>query len=522
MKSSISRRDFLKLTSGFLLSPIVSTIPGLDIRGNDPLMRAASGGSEKPTLPNVIIILFDALSAMHMSTYGYPRDTSPNLARFADRAFVYHNHHSAGNFTTPSTASFLTGVYPWTHRAFSYGNRINEQLAPENIFSLLKMYYNQVAYTQNLYADTLLRQFSSSLDRYIPLSSFSLGGGVFSDKFSQVDSYYAMGALDDFYFDREEISGSIFLSPLNELITFITERIAKNKVNDQYPNGFPKQPKTQLAFTIDQVIDGVIQSMEHWTPPFLAYLHFIPPHSPYRPHLDYQDIFNEGWEPLEKPVHQLSRGIPQPALNRTRIEYDRFIANLDAQVGRLFDHLEESGLMESSYVIFTSDHGELFERGTKGHSTRMVFEPILRIPLFISLPGQQVRKDIHAFTNTVDLLPTLLRITGTPVPAWCDGSVLPGFGGEVSVDRPTYAVEAKSNSTFDPIEKASIALFQDRYKLIRYLGYSGAPHGYEFYDLQADPEEMNNLYSTHSAAKDLQALLDQKIAQVNQPFIEQP
>ena len=176
--------------------------------------------------------------------------------------------------------------------------------------------------------------------------------------------------------------------------------------------------------------------------------------------------------------------------------------------------------MENSNVIFTSDHRELFERGTIGHSTPMVFEPVLRVPLFISVPGQRLRQDIYTLTNTVDLLPTLLHISGLTMPEWCDGTVLPGIGDGDSANRPTYTVEAKSNSTFEPLKKASIALLQDQYKLIRYLGYSGAPHGYEFYDLQNDPEELINLYGTHAAAKELQATLDQKIKQVNQPFIK--
>jgi arylsulfatase A-like enzyme len=519
MKSSINRRDFLKLASGLMLTPLVPTLPNLDFGQSHPGVNASgiTGGDLTP--PNVIIILFDALSALQMSTYGYLRDTSPNLARFAERALVYHNHHSAGNFTTPSTASFLTGVYPWTHRAFTYGNRINEKLVPENLFSLLNAEYYQVAYTQNLFADTLLRQFSSSLDRYIPLSSFSLAGGTIHDKVTQKDSYYAMGSLDDFLFDQEEISGSLFLSSVNDLISTITLRIAENKYDDQYPLGFPKQPKTKLAFTIDQVIDGVINSMAHWVSPFLAYIHFIPPHAPYRPHRDYQDLFDDGWEPEEKPVHPLSKDIPQATLNYQRREYDQYIANLDVEVGRLFNHLEESGLIENSYVIFTSDHGELFERGTIGHSTRLVFEPVLRVPLFISVPGQRARQDIHTLTNTVDILPTLLHIAGLPAPEWCDGTILPGIGDGDSPDRPVYTVEAKSNSTFEPLKKASIALIQDQYKLIRYLGYSDAPEWYEFYDLQNDPEELINLYKTHVAAKELQATLDQKIKQVNQPFI---
>ena len=156
--------------------------------------------------------------------------------------------------------------------------------------------------------------------------------------------------------------------------------------------------------------------MAHWASPFLAYLHFIPPHAPYRPHRDYQDLFDDGWEPVEKPVHPLSRGTLQASLNRNRREYDQYIANLDVEVGRLFNHLEESGLMENSYVIFTSDHGELFERGMQGHSTRMVFEPILRVPLFISVPGQRLRQDIYTPTNTVDLLPTPVSYTHLTLP----------------------------------------------------------------------------------------------------------
>jgi len=510
----MNRRDFLKLSATMAFSPIVHSLAGF----NTALVGASGNNSQKN---NVIVILFDALSALHLTTYSYQRDTSPNLARFADRSFVYHNHHSAGNFTTPSTASFLTGTYPWSHRAFAFGNRVNEKLAPGNMFGLLKSKFNQVAYTQNLYADTFLRQFSPFLDRYLPLGSFSLAGGTFYDNFTRKDSYYAMGSLDDFLFDQDETSGSLFLSPATDFISAVNLVFAKRKFRDQYPLGFPRQPKTKLIFALDQVIDGVIHSMGNWVSPFLAYLHFIPPHSPYRPHRDYIELFNDEWEPIEKPVHQLSKTIPQGSLNNSRRDYDRFIANLDVQVGRLFDFLESSGLMENSYVIFTSDHGEMFERGMRGHSTRMVFEPLLRIPLFISVPGNRARRDFYTFTNTVDLLPTLLRIAGLQVPGWCEGTVLPGFGKDMPSNRPTYALEAKSNSVFEPLTKASVVLFQDQHKLIRYIGYKGAPHGYEFYDLQNDPEELNNLYSTHKTAKELQALLDLKISQINQPFIKE-
>ena len=513
MKPTFSRRDFLKLASLAMLTPLLPA----QLLSESSKWQSKLAGSDRP---NVIIIIFDALSAQHLGTYGYPRATSPNLDRFAERSIVYHNHHAAGNFTTPSTASFLTGVYPWTHRAFAYGNRVNTQYAPENLFQLLSGIYYQVAYTQNLYADALLRQFSKSLNRYIPLSSFSLVGSTFYDRFTQKDSYYALSSFDEFLFEQEEISGSLFLSALNDLISSINLKLADNKFGDQYPLGFPRQPKTKLAFTIDQTIDGLLRSMRDWDSPFLSYLHFIPPHAPYRPHRDYQGLFHDGWEPIEKPIHPLSKGTSQETLNGARLVYDQYIANLDAEVGRLFNYLEQSGLKDNSYVIFTSDHGEFFERGMQGHSTRMMFEPVLRVPLFISVPGGQIRRDIYTPTNTVDILPTLLKIAGLPIPDWCDGKVLPGIGDDLTAGRHTYAVEAKSNSTFEPLRNASIVLFQDQYKLIRYLGYSGAPEGYEFYDLQSDPEELSNLYNAHPMVKELQTTLDRKIKQVNQPFLK--
>ncbi len=81
-------------------------------------------------------------------------------------------------------------------------------------------------------------------------------------------------------------------------------------------------------------------------------------------------------------------------------------------------------------MIFSSDHGEMFERGTHGHSTPLLYEPVIRVPLLISSPGQLERKDIHTLTSNVDILPTLAHISGLPVPDWAEGEVLPGLGGE--------------------------------------------------------------------------------------------
>ena len=85
--------------------------------------------------------------------------------------------------------------------------------------------------------------------------------------------------------------------------------------------------------------------------------------------------------------------------------------------------MEESGMLENTWLIFTSDHGEMFERGINGHMTVCQHEPVMKIPLIIFEPGQTTRRDVYTPTNSVDVLPTLLHLTGQPVPDWVEGEV---------------------------------------------------------------------------------------------------
>ncbi|MFC2053524.1 sulfatase [Chloroflexota bacterium] len=508
MKSKLSRRGFLKLASAFSLMPFLDAMPATGPK------RLAQGND----LPNVIIILFDALSAFNLSLYGYPRATSPNLERFAARANVYHAHHSAGNFTTPSTASLFTGTYPWTHRAFTLNSLISAPVTPYNVFRLLEDVYHQAAFTQNIFADTLLYQFESYLYHHQGLDSFSLAGHTFYNHLFNNDAIHGLKSYDQFLFKRAEAHGSLFLSILNDLSIQLPNRIQAQKFNEIHPNGLPRLANTDVYFLFEQIMDGVMGMLDESLVPSFVYLHLLPPHSPYAPTRQFQGMFDDGWTPTPKKRHPLSNRVPDERLNERRQMYDEFIANLDMELGRLLDHMQQIGLLDNSYVIMTSDHGEFFERGVHGHFTRLLFEPVIRVPLLISTPGQSERNDISALTSNVDLLPTLMHIAGLPIPDWSEGQALPGLGGDETPDRSVYVVEAKKNPAYKPLKKATIALLKGQYKLIHYLGYRDYDDEYEFYDLQNDPDELENLYPSHPIARELQVELDQKLQEVNQPF----
>ena len=120
----INRRSFLKL-AGAATSAVL--LPRLD----------SSLKQGEASFPNIIVLVFDAMSARNLSIYGYPRPTASNLERFAEHATVYHSHSSGGNYTIPGTASLLTGTYPWTHRAINYGGQVKSDMAEDNIFHAL-------------------------------------------------------------------------------------------------------------------------------------------------------------------------------------------------------------------------------------------------------------------------------------------------------------------------------------------------------------------------------------------------
>lgn len=508
MKSDLNRRDFLKLAATLSAMSLLNTAPWRWV-------NAKLAAQEKP--PNIIILLFDALSARHLSLYGYQRKTTPNLDRWAERGVVYHNHHSAGNFTTPSTASLFTGSYPWTHRAFALSSLISSSAADHNIFRLLDAPYYQWVFAQNPHADVLLYQFEQYLDRHDKLDTDSILRYSYYNNYFTNDAIYGFRSVDDFLFKQDETHGSLFLSFLHDLNVSMHHSALTSQLSSVYPDGLPHPADLDVYFLTQQVFSGLIQRMGEFNQPTFSYLHFFPPHGPYSPTREYMGMFDDGWQPPSKERHPLGLRMPTARLNRACMEYDEYIANIDVELNRLFEHMQETGILDNSYVFVTADHGELFERGVLGHFTPVMFEPLINIPLIVFPPGSVERKDIYHNTSNIDMLPTLLHLAGLPQPEWVEGAILPALGGDTLTGRSLYSLDAKKTPSHAPIQKGSLALLQDELKIVHYFNYEDYD-GYELYDLKNDPEELENLYPSHPASQDMRAQLDRKLAEVNLPY----
>jgi choline-sulfatase len=215
----------------------------------------------------------------------------------------------------------------------------------------------------------------------------------------------------------------------------------------------------------------------------------------------------------------MSGGLNEEFLLLQRDWYDRQILQVDDEFGKLISELDASGILQNCYLILTSDHGELFERGFVGHGFQYMYEPVLNIPLIIHAPRQIKHEDVFVPTSNIDILPTILSFAGKERPPELDGKVLPGFGGQVDEDRPIFSVVAVDNSSFGEIRKAVISMRKRAHKLIAYLGYEQMAQPFELYNLENDPDELDNL-----APKDekmLSAMKDELFASLdaaNQSF----
>jgi len=131
--------------------------------------------------------------------------------------------------------------------------------------------------------------------------------------------------------------------------------------------------------------------------------------------------------------------------------------------------------------------------------------------------------DIHIPTNNIDVIPTMLQVTGNKIPEWLEGVVLPPYTNATpDTERSIYVVRANDNDRFAPLSRASTMIRKDRYKLHYYFGYPEVSSNglVRLFDVEADSEELNDLSSTkRETVAELLNILKQKLAEVNEPYL---
>ena len=273
------------------------------------------------------------------------------------------------------------------------------------------------------------------------------------------------------------------------------------------PDNVPAQYQ-QTTWASDACIEFIDQPRNG---PWLLSVNPYYPHPPFNPPREYFERFDP--ESLPGPHFQdgdleIQRRISDAGVDfqnypehpdsfdgrKIQAQYYAMIELIDDQLARLLAHIEAAGQLESTLIIFTSDHGEsLGDHGLVEKGCRFM-EGMARVPLVMCWPGhfkQGLRSD--ALVQLTDIAPTLLEVAGLAIPERMNGrSLLPILTGGADPGQFREYVRCEFRDAIQLGDGTHASMIADkRWKLVLYHGKGGLG---ELYDLQADPHEHANLY----------------------------
>jgi arylsulfatase A-like enzyme len=163
----------------------------------------------------------------------------------------------------------------------------------------------------------------------------------------------------------------------------------------------------------------------------------------------------------------------------------------DRNIGAVLKELESQGQLDRTAVLLSSDHG-FFLGEHHLYDKRLMYEPSIRVPMLLRYPGKvKPNAKSDEMVLNLDMAPTLLQMAGLPVPVGMQGkSMLPLAEGEKISWRQDWLYEYYEYPGFENVRPCR-GVRTARYK---YIEFFIDPKEYELYDLEKDPDEINNLY----------------------------
>lgn len=375
--------------------------------------------------PNVILVMTDDQGYGDLSFYGNPRLQTPNLDQLGHNSVRLADYHVSPT-CAPTRAALMTGRY--SNRTGVWHTINGRSILRENEVTLADV-LRSAGYRTGIFGKWHLGDNypSRPQDRGFDETYCFGGGGV-----GQTPDYWNNAYFNDHYFHNGKVE--------------------------------PAE-----GFCTDVFFDRAIQFIrkEHQANhPFFVYLAPNAPHSPFHCPEKYSAPYSDLGEKLAN--------------------FFGMIANIDWNMGRLQNVLEENGLSENTILIFTTDNGsaagwEFYNAGMR-EGKGSEYDGGHRVPFFISWPagGLSGGRDVRHLTAHVDILPTLIDLLNLPAPdgVHFDGTSLAPLLKQSQADWPHRTLVTDSQRIHLPEKWKQSAVMTDRWRLI---------NGRELYDMHTDP-----------------------------------
>ena len=408
--------------------------------------------------PNILFLFAEDMRADTISSYGNSQIRTPHLDGLVARGFSFRQNYCAGSNSgavcIPSRAMLMSGKY-WMHT--------NNELDGEFIFPEL--------FRQNGYTTFITGKWHNQ--KASALRGFERGKALF------------LGGMSD----HTRV-------PVQDIC-----------------NGECSSHRYGEKFSSELFADAAVEFLTTYDEdrPFLAYAAFTAPHDPRQPPEVYRQEYYDNLPPLPPnflPQHPFDNGQAlggrdedlgsyprtEDVIRGQLAEYYGMVTHLDEQIGRILQSLEQSGRASNTIIIFGVDHGlAMGSHGLLGKQN--VYEHSMRVPLIFSGPGIPERESTRALTYLLDIYPTMCSLAGIEAPSHLEGHNLCSiWDGESQKVRDTV---------FLPYMNLQRAVRNERWKLICYPQINH----HQLFDLENDPNEINNLAEDPAFAGGVESML---------------
>jgi iduronate 2-sulfatase len=443
---------------------------------------------------NVLFIMADDFRP-ELATYGSPALT-PNLNRLAKRTVQFDRAYCQQAVCNPSRSSLLTGLRPDTLRIWNNGTHFRE-LNPDVM--TLPLWFKQHGYTTRCV------------------------GKIFHNWHTKEKGDARSWSAPEFLYyethgeDDARVTGPLppnLASPAPRQYTSVPLYECRDVPDEAYYDG-------RVAAEAVRVLAEVKGK------PFFLAVGFWKPHAPFNAPKKYWDLYDRAKLPSLNPARPTGapdiafhdgrelRGAPPNQVTFTpeqaaeiRHGYFANISYMDAQLGKVLDALDRSGVGERTVITFVGDHGyHLGEHGLWGKTSN--FEYDAGVPFFIGAPGRAASgKSTRCVAELLDLFPTLVDLCGLPKPPGLEGvSLVPTLIDPTRLAKTAAFTQHPRPAYYDrePDKQPKAMGVSVRTAKVRYTEWrdwkSGAVIGRELYDSAGEPRELRGVLDDPQFAK---------------------
>jgi arylsulfatase A-like enzyme len=481
-------------------------------------------------IKNILFIMADQLRWDYLSCYGHPHLKTPNIDHLAERGVRFDRAYVQSPVCGPSRASFYTGrtVFShgatWNHVPLPIGElTLGDYIRPQGVKTAVVGKTHMVADKEGM-ARLGLNE-TADIGCLVSQPGF--------DPYERDDGLHPDAALEKRggklrYNDWLRERGYDSENPWNDYAN------AGEGPNGEVLSGWylknsnlPARVKEEHSETAYMTMRAREFIAETGSTPWLCHLSYIKPHWPYIAPAPYHDMY--GPETFQPPIRDprekedpnpvfgafmgmnVSETFSQQGVRETVLPaYMGLIKQIDDHLGKLFDWLEETGRMDDTMIVFTSDHGDYLGDHWMGEK-ELFHEVSVRVPLIIFDPrpeAEATRGTVsEAFVEAIDLVPTFMDATGAPpAPHRLEGrSLMPLLHGVTppdwrdavfsEIDYAFYA--ARQALGVGPSDARGYMIRTEKWKYVYFKGYPP-----QLFDLENDPDEFTDL-GRHEAYEDI-------------------